>query len=1007
MESFINPDVSLALGESLDENKSSTSNKSNTLGVALIQPVTAGIEFQQISKELFPTIRSVHLNIEPVSTMLSFEDLRLLNQVLQRWTVEGRSSNRTFKTCDENLNTDIYQVVIHGARLGLGLKNTAFGIVVDSVERSGENSRVQEGDKILEIDGQEVTGMLLKNFVNLVEKRARPMTLTFCRRTNPAHSEIPATRLDDAQGSNKILETVVSEDEKQKWYKLSFRMGVPCGMIVQRSQLGDMPIVTDVDVNGLTQALVGVDDAIRRGERDAQLMFSDILKLPRPGAVIVAVSGLRVVDLGFDETARVLEEFTRPSFADEAEELRDAAMYSISFIELPSKIWGSIDSLDARVAGIALTFIDDFQGRDMPLVRGKISSIETHVERGIGLLTDVIDTATASAFGTVAIAVDNPESLGLTTEGRYAVRELSRERVTKLAVSCEADVDYYHSQIAVWEPFIEPSRVSVSLVWKPGVCTGDQKRPGQLSVEISDKVNAVLEGAQQFGNLVSNGFAVNITDAVAEVTARALRQFKKWKDNLKEPFSIEEPSSFAGIEGAHCYPKDSEGYDDDFFGAPVAEGEVRSRKSRNAKRAAAREAAQAALLFAQKRGADIQKKGESAKPFVLRNRTGMSLRFCQQPRAFADTKTDAPAEKMIIVDAGAEARFQMEIISMRMRTSQDNYSVSVKKVRSYEGRFPHILVMVTSPGETCMLEPLYGLQVSKVGTFLREITVIKKGTTEEGTPAQLVIPLLWTVELEDNRRILTLRSAVQISSIALGLSLDVGFARRKKETNKLGEIESIGSVAPGNPYYIPLWISLLFQEVEIFIRASAVDDGPSFGWGNLSILKFEPQNSEVDMVWQETFDEACSIICSRPGEGPDSLRWLSCIIAERSVEGTKAGGRSDKTSSTAGFSKGGTIHLTIDSSISIRNMLPVPLDWQLSDPAFNIIDGSAFQKQSQLASGASLETFACDLTVSDAHLRLRCLKEFEWTDWAQISIPNLLEGQKRKGTEGEKTHIRT
>jgi hypothetical protein len=54
------------------------------------------------------------------------------------------------------------------------------------------------------------------------------------------------------------------------------------------------------------------------------------------------------------------------------------------------------------------------------------------------------------------------------------------------------------------------------------------------------------------------------------------------------------------------------------------------RKSRNTKRAAAREAAQAASCSsAQKRGAHTQRvKGDSAKPFLFRNKTGMRFEFC-------------------------------------------------------------------------------------------------------------------------------------------------------------------------------------------------------------------------------------------------------------------------------------------------------------------------------------------------------------------------------------------
>ena len=98
MESYINPDVSEALrfrkrhqdmvGEAHieafpvpDKDTPDDTQALDLLGVALIQPVTSGLEVCEIKRELFPTTRSASVNIEPVSTMLSFEDLQLIELV--------------------------------------------------------------------------------------------------------------------------------------------------------------------------------------------------------------------------------------------------------------------------------------------------------------------------------------------------------------------------------------------------------------------------------------------------------------------------------------------------------------------------------------------------------------------------------------------------------------------------------------------------------------------------------------------------------------------------------------------------------------------------------------------------------------------------------------------------------------------------------------------------------------------------------------------------------------
>lgn len=40
--------------------------------------MTLGLQFSEIKRQLFPNMRSVFINVEPVSTMLSFEDLELM-----------------------------------------------------------------------------------------------------------------------------------------------------------------------------------------------------------------------------------------------------------------------------------------------------------------------------------------------------------------------------------------------------------------------------------------------------------------------------------------------------------------------------------------------------------------------------------------------------------------------------------------------------------------------------------------------------------------------------------------------------------------------------------------------------------------------------------------------------------------------------------------------------------------------------------------------------------------
>ena len=102
LESYINPDVYKALrlhqrhNEIVDsasglrslasledvENDELDLADQQELGVALLQPVTSSIEYGRTSRTRYPSKRFVCINIEPISTMVSFEDLQLIESVL-------------------------------------------------------------------------------------------------------------------------------------------------------------------------------------------------------------------------------------------------------------------------------------------------------------------------------------------------------------------------------------------------------------------------------------------------------------------------------------------------------------------------------------------------------------------------------------------------------------------------------------------------------------------------------------------------------------------------------------------------------------------------------------------------------------------------------------------------------------------------------------------------------------------------------------------------------------
>jgi hypothetical protein len=120
--------------------------------------------------------------------------------------------------------------------------------------------------------------------------------------------------------------------------------------------------------------------------------------------------------------------------------------------------------------------------------------------------------------------------------------------------------------------------------------------------------------------------------------------------------------------------------------------------------------------------------------------------------------------------------------------------------------------------------------------------------------------------------------------------------------------------------------------------------------------------------------------------------------------------------------------ISIDSSLSIRNMLPTGLQWEVADtPEFeedvSILDGSSLRRRQlgrygympgetrhdvirgnkacALDPGRCADVFACDISAMMIRARFRCSSREQWSSWAQIS-----SSESRNYTEeGDETSL--
>ena len=536
MESYINPDVRFAL--SLQQHHAEMMGRSlkqmshvyfaddeyifvgsdNSLGVALIEPVTMSIELCRVSNDRFPTLRSMHINIEPVSTMFSFEDLSLIRVIIARLSSSGTTKERgepqqqsasrsgrdaalpsqfldvVKEQCRQHDGKSLEQIVVEftSSRLGLLLRSSPSGIVVDGVHNANHSPRIKEGDRLLSIDGSLVNSMVLQEIVETLAKKPRPTTLVF-ERVGSFTQDFNKTSSSD-KVPPKVVESrheIGSFHESEPSYTITFVRDCFNGLSLERSLVCNAPVVTLVNIDKfLESVMTSPDEESTLSGKDKGSARLLNIRTPLKGAIIVGVNEHISTELGYLETSAVLNQLCGDISSQSIVDVGHKSTYTIRFVELDSETLGNIDCVDIAITGISLTFIDDIKGRDMPLLRGRLGGIDVRLERGVGIETSLIENKASIILHEVPSFIDKVSSkdvAGDNVADGLTWGHLAKPIIKSFAV-LQAEVEYYHPKIAAWEPFIEPSQFCAAIEWQPGYLGESKPRCGQLAIRLSDRL---------------------------------------------------------------------------------------------------------------------------------------------------------------------------------------------------------------------------------------------------------------------------------------------------------------------------------------------------------------------------------------------------------------------------------------------------------------------------------------------------------------------------------------
>ncbi len=1080
LETYINPDVSAALrfrerhsdmvGKGFspsfapvfeDENEA----KGDTLGVALIQPVTIGIEYMQVERDLFPTRRSLQINIDPVSTMLSFEDLQLLETVLKRWSSSKRKSPNIATTNQQNIFSRPYTlkesaeerkvqflVVFNTTRLGLGLRTEGNYVVVNNIQNPTYERQIHHGDILTSIGDESVCNMSLEQIVKILARSGRPITVGFERVA--ASSESQGTIESATSDGIAPLEDDHRDDSVKRYpiscYSLHFRSGMQLGLVFQRSVCGQFPVVSKL-LSSIDEAVVlsgSVDEFDSEQIEVVDSVFnSEHKRLPRIGAIVVAVDGVPVEDLGAEEVWQVLTKMQDSDVSPGTigSDIASDVTFTLTFQETHSSTWGKIDTIEVSSAGMALSFIDDLNGRDMPLFRGKLSSAEIHVERGLGINAHILDNTIPSLL--TPLYSDSDEETSDVYLSIDQVKDIQTESIVSFSAISICSVDYFRPRVSFWEPLLEPSQLFFHFEKQDG--SVEANRPAQVALEISDRLlhdqftRATFTQNNHLGE--AHMVSVNVTDAAAEVFVETSIRWKDWRKRVlreSEDVDLEYVDELVleekrNLPGNHMVSENEDFHDERM--------EVNQRQSEQ--RAASKKAAQGALIFAQRRGAETSKKSDSAKPFVFRNRTGISIAFVQQGRgvrsrryfgrSWREPGDSSSFEATIGEYDGLEdyeqgsiteladqedAKFNMDLIDEKYGedlNQRRNTRQFANKIRSYEGRYPDLTVAIQAVAGI-LVEPITNLQVFKVGSTIRHLTVKKDRGAYTGLDStHNFIQVVWSVEIEDNRRILTLSTAVRVVSAGLSMPIEVGFrhdrsADGEKHTSE-SPINAIGTARPSCPFYMPLWLALKLEPVSIFVRPACAGAAEK-SWSESSVLHFGlfveqrtiadggRRNASITerWTWEETFS-GLRYICCHAGIDDKYPTWFSVFGSSTRNHSDMYSGdrRGDDLGQRNEFETFEVLSITLDSGLTIRNMLPSIIETEViqrDEPGAEASEGKPVShfsfdevepdvsKFDILEVGECTEVFEVNYATRTLKLRLKHQNLKRWSSWAPLDL---------------------
>jgi hypothetical protein len=344
------------------------------------------------------------------------------------------------------------------------------------------------------------------------------------------------------------------------------------------------------------------------------------------------------------------------------------------------------------------------------------------------------------------------------------------------------------------------------------------------------------------------------------------------------------------------------------------------------------------------------------KPFEFRNRSGVSVAFARQ-KGFQNVfrSTEPPTT---VGEYDGLAHYDSSEITVLSNGEDLKFRIDVHSVSNecngygHVGRFPSFDVALQRTAGV-VVEPFENLETSRLGEILLPLFFATNLTDECLATPHVRKWASWLVEQLEEKTVVTIGSSIRVVSM-LTRPIEIGIAVRSDQNSSLtpNNVMPLGILREGISFNMPLWIAMQKQSCRCYLRL-----GAEFIF--TPIFNISPEGS----INLQTLVNGC-IEC-RHTNGITASTWIAVSLHD----------------------DGGLQMVSIDCLVSIRNLLPISLQWEVvqGDEADGVlIDGSLLRSQ-PLRSGEEVEILTNNFRT--AKVRFCPSKgDFMWSSWTSLLI---------------------